>query len=467
MKRSELFFTAILLPLDALAILAAYIIAYFWRSSGKVELYYWPFSEWLKISIPFLVIWLIIFSFQGLYRAKSPRRGWDEFSAIIIGTLYSWALFTVGLYFIRTEQTNVLPRRILIYLPFLAIFLIVAFRQTIHLVQRYLYRYGLGVRRVLLIGSENPITNSIGNTLQTNLSLGFRILNRVSPSHAADLSAIYSKTPFDEIIISNPNLPENQVLDIIHFCEDHNLGFRQVPNLFEVKSSRFQISTLNGTPIISLRHTPLEEWGHIAKRFLDIVGSIISIIIFSPIMLIVALIVKLDSSGPVIYRHKCIGLDGYPFQLLKFRTMRKEYCRGDQYGGQKAEEYFHELLKTPEFQASFKLKKDPRLTRIGSFLRRSNLDELPQLFNVLKGSLSLVGPRPIIAEEMERYGTHKYKRHIIKPGITGLWQVSGRNNISYEERIKLDLYYIENWSLWLDLSIIVRTLLTFIHKNTY
>ncbi len=471
MKRLELFFTSILVPSDIIAIILAFTMAYFWRSEGQTMLYLWPLRDYLKFSIIFLPLWLIVFSNLGLYRAKYPKRGWDEFTAIILAVIYSVALLTIVLYFIRSSQTEALPRRLPFYIGLLAIVLVTTFRWFIHWIQGFYYRQGLGVHRILLIGRENGITHTIHQGLQQNRRLGYDIVESITPEKLDNLAEIQRDIHFDDIILTDSNLAEEKVLMIIRFCEDHNLGFHQVPNIFEVKSSHIQLATLSGLPIIEFRHTPLEGWGHIAKRIFDIIGSIISLIVFAIPMLVVTILVKLTSRGPILYKHPRVGLDGCTFNLYKFRTMKIEFCRGPQYGGAKAEKYFQELMNKPEYKKQFdkdyKLKNDPRITSIGHFLRQSSLDELPQFFNVFRGDISLVGPRPIVREEMSLYGAYQNKRHIIKPGLTGLWQVSGRNDLPYHERIKLDLFYLENWSLWLDVSIIAKTAVAIIKKNTY
>jgi lipopolysaccharide/colanic/teichoic acid biosynthesis glycosyltransferase len=197
------------------------------------------------------------------------------------------------------------------------------------------------------------------------------------------------------------------------------------------------------------------------KRGFDVVAASVALIVLSPLLAAIALLVTLDSRGPVLYRHRRIGLSGRPFDLFKFRTMRLEYCRGERYGGEAAEEAFAQLLaddtRREEFERSYKLSGDPRVTRIGHFLRGSSLDELPQLINVVRGDISLVGPRPITEDELERYGDLVDVLLGVRPGITGYWQINGRSNTDYHERVRLDLAYLMDRSLGLDLKILART----------
>jgi lipopolysaccharide/colanic/teichoic acid biosynthesis glycosyltransferase len=219
---------------------------------------------------------------------------------------------------------------------------------------------------------------------------------------------------------------------------------------------------LDGVPIIGLSPNRLSRSSLLLKRTMDLVLSGLGLVLLAPVFALIALRIKLDSTGPVFYRHDRIGQNRRPFRLLKFRTMQANYCRGPKYGGEIAEQEFKRLMQDPErreeFETNHKLRSDPRVTSFGSFLRRKSLDELPQLVNVLRGELSLVGPRPIVADELNRYGEDVDTLLALRPGLTGYWQVSGRSDSTYEERVRLDVAYSSNWSLQLDLSILAHTL---------
>lgn len=471
MKRLELFFTAILVPVDALSVIAGLLAAYFLRSEGRITMSNWPIHDYILFVVYSLPIWLSVFAILHLYQIKPKRRGFEELSAIIMAILFAWALCVVILYFYRTEQTKTLPRKILIYAPFFVFFFTIVFRSIHHFIQSILYRYNIGIRKVLLIGKDDLVTSALVSAIHRNSSLGMKIINSINPDKISILENYFHHYHFDDIILAHSTMEERKVLDIIRFCEDKNIVFRQIPNVYDVQSIHLRSITIGGIPLIEFTYTNLEGWGHIVKRTIDLVGCLIALIILAIPMLIIALIIKLDSRGPVFYRHERIGRDGKLFNLLKFRTMKHEYCRGKNYGGEKAEKYFDSLMSNPdlkaEFEQDYKLKNDPRITNFGHFLRKTSLDELPQFINVLFGELSLVGPRPIVKGEMDKYGIFQNKRHIIRPGITGLWQISGRNDIPYEERIKLDLFYIHNWSLWMDIGILIKTLISLVKKNTY
>jgi exopolysaccharide biosynthesis polyprenyl glycosylphosphotransferase len=262
----------------------------------------------------------------------------------------------------------------------------------------------------------------------------------------------------DEVIVAvELSLEDNFTL--INFCERHGIRFRYVPSLAELYSAHAITDTVMGHPLIELRPTPLDGWGRIIKRAFDIILSLFGLIVLAPLMWAIAIMVRLDSPGPALYIQKRPGQLGKGFNFYKFRSMYTHLSTGGRYGGDKAEQLREELKRTRNEGAGllFKVKDDPRVTRFGKFIRRTSLDELPQLFNVLNGEMSLVGPRPPLFDEMAQYDQKQFKRLLVKPGITGPWQVSGRSDASFEDYLKLDMYYIENWSLWLDIQLIIKT----------
>ncbi|MDO8513307.1 MAG: sugar transferase [bacterium] len=461
MKRINLIFTVLQVPIDAIMIFLALASSFLIRTSGQTEIYRWTFSGYLHLILISLPVWIIIFFTQGLYRIKQPLRGLTEYASLTIATLASWAMYIVGLYFYRSENTIVFPRLILLYSLILSFSFVLIGRWMMYSIRRLIYQIGTGVR-VLLIGSNNSISQFIARELDSNKKYGYHIVKQIDQGALANfnIDKFNKSNKIDEIIVSAPNIPDEKLLPILEYCENNHIVYKMVPNLFEMHTSHAQNLTFLGIPVVELIYTPLQGWGKIVKRIMDIFISAIALIILSPIMLLVALLIKLSSEGPVFYRQRRVGQDSTHFDLLKFRSMRPD-----------AEKQLEKVLQDPslkeEFEKNFKLKNDPRITSIGRLIRRTNLDELPQFINVIKGEMSLVGPRPIVDAEMDKYGIYCNKRHIVKPGITGFWQVNGRNEVAYEERIRLDSYYIENWSIWLDISICVKTILSFVNKNAY
>jgi exopolysaccharide biosynthesis polyprenyl glycosylphosphotransferase len=229
-----------------------------------------------------------------------------------------------------------------------------------------------------------------------------------------------------------------------------------VPDLVQVQRTNIEISSPSGIPLISLKPTPLDGWGRVLKRIFDIFGAIIGLVLLSPILIITAIAIKLDSKGTILFKYlddgsrvKRVGQYGRLFNFLKFRSMKPNTHNMR----------YNELAKQDIRKDSpmVKIKNDPRVTRVGKFIRKTSIDELPQLWNVLKGDMSLVGPRPHLPEEVEKYENHHKFVLSLKPGITGLAQIGGRSNLDFEKEIQLDTFYIENWSLWKDIKIILKT----------
>jgi exopolysaccharide biosynthesis polyprenyl glycosylphosphotransferase len=345
--------------------------------------------------------------------------------------------------------------RFIILIVWLISFIFVSIeRIIIRTIQRSLYKHGIGVHRAILIGNTQAAHDLIRD-FKKMPTLGYRVVAHFpefNDAVKAELRDLAWRDKFDEVIQTDPEMPRQKVLEIIDLLNDYHLDFKYTADLLGAKMSNFEIKTYDGIPIIELKRTPLDGWGRIFKRAFDIILSIILIITFLPIMFIIALAIKLDSKGPVLFKYRRVGQTGKPFTFLKFRSMIKDA---------------HKYRFDPEFIAKhkdlragtpmMKFKNDPRITRVGKFIRRWSLDEFPQFFLVLIGKMSLVGPRPHEIEEVANYNKYQRKVLAIKPGITGLAQVSGRSDLDFDEEVKLDTYYIENWSIKLDLQILLRT----------
>lgn len=442
MKKIELFFTFILIPIDILMILLSFVVSYKFRIYFDVvpALYVEPFSQYFKFFLYTIPIWFILFVINGLYSTSERKNTVNEIGKIIVATSASVAIIMA---YIFLSRTFFFSRLIIVFIWVAAILLVIFGRAITRLIQRWLYKFGIGVHRVIILG-HNSLTKPIVHELRRNNRLGYQIVKVIDRDGIEKLETIIQNNPCDEIMITDTGIAENQAAHILEFCRAHRLGFKMTPNLFLVRSSHVNIQSLAGVPILDFKRTPLDGWGKIIKRIFDIIMGGLLIIILSPIMILVALAVKITSKGPVFFRQDRVGLDK-TFKIFKYRTMR-EY----------AEKEHQNLME--KHGVMFKLKNDPRLTPIGKFLRKTSLDELPQFFNVFKGDMSLIGPRPPMPEEVAIYNQEQKKRLGVKPGITGLWQVSGRSELSFEEWVKLDAYYIENWSFWMDLQIFFKTI---------
>lgn len=458
MKRSELFFTFLQIPIDLAMIVASFAIAYWLRTYFEFVpiIYVEPLFDYLKFVVITLPIWLTVFVFAGLYSIKSRNGRLEELGKIIVGVSAAVAILLAWLFLSRTFFFS---RLIVVYVWFIAIFMMIVGRSFIHFLQRFLYRWGIGIHRVMILG-ENSSSRFIIFELKNNKNLGYKIVKIIDENGIDKLDKIIQRLSIDEIIVANPHIGSNKISKILEFCRLHQLSFKMTPDLFLVRSSHVDIKTLAGVPMLEFRRTPLDGWGRIIKRIGDLIGSLLLLIILSPILILTALLVKLTSKGPILFSQERVGFQNKPFSFLKFRSMGIEYCTGRNYGGKKADEVLRKLNKYNEADGPvFKIKNDPRLTPIGKILRRTSVDELPQLLNVLRGQMSLVGPRPPLPEEVAKYNNYQRQRLGVKPGITGLWQVSGRSDLNFDEWVKLDVYYIEHWSLWLDFQIFLKTIL--------
>ena len=267
-----------------------------------------------------------------------------------------------------------------------------------------------------------------------------------------DVRRVLETQVLQELIVALPATHHTQILGIIDSCREFGVTFKLVPDLFEMRFNEVRIDALNGVPLIGVKDVALRGFNLLLKRIMDTVLALAMLIVASIPMLIIALLVRVTSPGPVLFRQKRVGKGGVEFLCYKFRSMYEDA------EAQKAALMYRSDRDGP----AFKLRDDPRRTPFGKLIRRTSLDELPQLFNILKGEMSLVGPRPPTPDEVERYDEWHLKRLDVTPGLTGLWQVSGRSDLSFEDMVKLDLYYAENWSPAMDMRIIMKTIPTWV-----
>ncbi|MFH1429929.1 MAG: sugar transferase [Candidatus Uhrbacteria bacterium] len=450
MKRSALTISALLVPLDYLALLAAAALAYTIRFNPVADIrpvtFQLPLEPYLRAAALIAGIWIVIFALAGLY-ASTARHSWRaEFSRIVLGSSAGFAIVLAIIVFSRELFAS---RFIILAAWPLAIAFVFLVRIIVRMVERRLFAHGIGVHRIALIGNGRA-ADALAAAFSERPSLGFRIVHRMSSftgDTAAWLERAWNDERIDEVI--DATTPPNP--DLLHalldYCDNIHLPVRFAADLLAARTSRVAVETFAGVPLIEPKPTPLDGWGRIAKRTFDILASFLLIILVSPIMLLVAIGIALDSRGPVLFTQERIGRTGRPFMFLKFRSMRVG-----------AEKEWPELRNRSDRQGIIpKIKDDPRVTRIGKFIRRWSLDELPQLFNVIAGSMSLVGPRPHLLAEVAEYRRRHRKVLAIRPGITGLAQVSGRADLDFEEEVKLDTFYIEHWSLGRDIVILLRT----------
>ncbi len=324
-------------------------------------------------------------------------------------------------------------------------------------IKSLLYRWGIGLRKIIIIGKET-VASTLRETLGTERRFGYDVIGTYEHFDTTTAAKLLDIHP-DEIIFADPKSHVEEALSAIDFANEHHITFTSSAALFDTISTNMAISTVAGIPIIELGRTHLAGWGRILKRLIDIVGSMLLLLIFSPLYAIVSIVIAIETGFPIIYRNERVGQYEKNFIALKFRSMYQKDSTGPELGGVLALKKEQELIATQNAKSGpvYKIANDPRVTPFGRFIRRWSLDELPNFWNVLKGEMSLVGPRPHQPREVAGYQKKHKILHSIKPGITGLAQISGRSSLTFEEEARLDTFYIENWSLSLDLIILLKT----------
>lgn len=480
MRKTEQIFTLLLLPVDALTVILAFIGAYFLRSNATFPpvIYIWPFEQYIKFALIMTPVWLVAFSFAGLYSPK--RQGMKEFGQILVGA--SLGAMAVVLW-VFLNRSDFFSRLIVFYVWIGAIILVSLGRIILNLIHSNLYLFGLKKKKIIFIGNLDKTSKYLLEQIQTRKALGYEAHGIISQENNSkngtdlkylgtpdNIEEILKKEAADEAVLISNNISDSDLFRYMRACQEQGIVFKAIPTHAEVGARTLRFDAFAGVPIIEFKGTPLDSWGIIYKRAIDFIGALVAIIVLSPVLLAISIIIKLTSKGPVLYRNIRVGNKG-DFETLKFRTMFIEHCTGKQYGGSRAEAYEDKLIKEKNIKqgsAVYKISDDPRVTSIGRFLRKTSLDELPQFFNVLKGNMSIIGPRPHQPKEVENYTQEQRKLLMIKPGISGLAQISGRSDLSFDEEADLDIFYLENWSIWLDFYIMIKTFgAVFKGKGTY
>jgi exopolysaccharide biosynthesis polyprenyl glycosylphosphotransferase len=460
-KLHKIFLLAVLVS-DAAVVAGSFFLAW-WLRFGSGLLAFEPpappLNAYLKIPVLSVLAYLLVFNYLGLYQRRWAVVGSGDPSKIFRGVAVATALVFAFGFLYRSFSYS---RLVLGLMAALNVLLLVFVRRTLNLFQLYLRRRGVGVLRVAVLG-EGAEARGIAESLRRHPGYGFRLVGFVGKKEQALLPNLGPTAKLEEIL-------EKSGVDAVVMAPSRSLGPAEIASLavrvvradaqcmmladvLGMMANRLRLEELFGMPVLTISPPPLGHWrNRLMKRAMDITLTLAGIVVLSPLLVLLAVLVKLSSPGPVFYRQERVGRGGRVFMMMKFRSMRAD--------AEKAT------------GAVWAVKDDPRRTSIGAFLRRTSLDELPQLFNILKGDMSIVGPRPErqhfvdkFVKEVPRYA----ERHQVQPGLSGWAAVNGlRGNTPVGERTKYDIFYIENWSLWLDTKIIIRTALeVFHHREAY
>jgi exopolysaccharide biosynthesis polyprenyl glycosylphosphotransferase len=462
-QNASIIYSLLLVIGDFLALIAAFTTAYILRVKFDTRplIQQIPAETYFYGFLAVLPLWILVHGFIGLYRREIYDNRFREFGRLILGSSLGM-LVVIGYDFIIDD--SLFPARLVaVYGLVLSFSFLVIFRMFARGFRSLLFSFGYGVNNVLLIGGGASATSIIEELQDTHRS-GHRIVGIVGGEgsgfkHFANFEAALDhlqKTPVHSIIQTELYKKSDLNDEIMNYAQSRHMSYRFIPGNDELFVGNIEVELFKGTPVVTVHQTALIGWGHIVKRIFDLVFGGIALIIASPILIVVALLQKLTlPSAPVLLKQTRLTQFNRTFTVYKFRSFKPKF------NGLSPEEAFEKMGK-PELAKKYRaggdhIPNDPRVTRLGRFLRITSLDELPQLINVVRGDISLVGPRALVPEELKGY-TKKHHILSIKSGLTGLAQVSGRRNISFEERRKLDLYYVQNWSFWLDLVIILKTL---------
>ncbi len=455
-KTSEALFGVARLPLDALAVLAALLFAFRLREAGVNLLPGFQLTESAStlpslstylgsFVAPSIVVFLLLAAALGLYTFRSTGSAWKE--AWLVGvTSALWLVFVIAWYLLVLQQIF-FSRAVLLYaVVFMALFVVLG-RASLILFQRALLRAGVGRRTVVSVGSH-PLATLALRTLEEDEHYAY--LGHLP--HLDALRRLAHQRDVDLVLQTDPDPARGETASLIDYCRSHHVGYGFLPPVLADVPHLLEVERLGLLPLMRFRPTPLDGWGRVAKRLFDILVSLAALVVLLPVLLVLSLLVLLDGGWPVLYVSTRVGDQGRKrIRVLKFRSM---IPGADRRKGEL------EKLNHRRDGPLFKIKNDPRVTRVGRVLRRLSLDELPQLLNVLAGQMSLVGPRPHLPEEVARYSMEQRRVFAVKPGITGLAQIAGRSDLRFDEEVRLDLQYIEEWSLALDLWVLWRTAFT-------
>jgi exopolysaccharide biosynthesis polyprenyl glycosylphosphotransferase len=453
---------------DVILINFAFVLAYYIRYElqwfrAVDPAFNQPFRAYIPFAVVLTVLLIVTFRLEGVYQSRRGGSWFDELYAIINGTTTGIVIMVVIVFF---YQPLVYSRLLFFQAGVLVIALLGFSRLVKRQVMGRLRKRGWGTSRVLIVG-VGELGRAVMRNIVAHPEFGYDVVGFVDDDPQKgetdigrfkglggieNLPALITDLDVNEVVITLPWQYHRKILSVVTQCEREQVRPRIVPDFFQIALSRMHIDDLGGIPLISVKDVSFGGWSRVMKRAVDFTVALVGLIVLAPLMGLAALAIRLDSPGSILFRQVRLGKGGNPFTLYKFRSMRLS-----------AEEEQARLVDLNEAAGPiFKIRDDPRLTRSGRVLRRISLDELPQLYNVLRGEMSLIGPRPPLPGEVEQYREWHKRRLEVSPGMTGLWQVSGRSELDFDEMALLDIFYVEEWSLALDLKIFLKTIPTVI-----
>ena len=465
-KENQKYINRFIVLLDGICIFTSFVLAWFIRfKSGIINIDEWhlSFTQYLRPIVLVIPLYIFLYNFFNLYSAYRIRGIWDELFNIIKANVLGILIFILYLFLIKDIHYS----RYFLFVFSISCIIITSFtRGIIRYMARKLRRKGFNLKHILIVGVSELTVEflklvevnkhwgyNVKGMLDDNKKSGFKLEGKEVIGRIKDLENFLEDLDVDEVFITLELKEYEKLGKIIETCEKAGIRTQIIPDYCKYIPAKPYVEEVGGLPIINIRYIPLDNiLNRIGKRIFDILGSTLCIILFSPVMLFTSIMILITSPGPIFFKQERVGLNKKNFMMYKFRSMK--------------------VQKEDEEKTQWTTKDDPRKTRFGNFIRKTSIDELPQIFNVLKGDMSLIGPRPErpffveqFKEEIPRYMI----KHQVRPGITGWAQVNGyRGDTSIIGRIEHDLYYIENWTFGLDIKILCLTLLRgFINKNAY
>jgi exopolysaccharide biosynthesis polyprenyl glycosylphosphotransferase len=459
-----------LVAVDIGTVFLGFWLAYVFRFEASFSWFYEhevaPLDFYQRLVFLLTPLWVVVFALFGLYDFKNLFGGMREYARAVTACTLSIMLIVFLTFF---DPNFIIARGWVVLSWLLVSFSVSVGRFVLRRIVQQLRASGRFTTMVLIVGA-NEEGQAIAQQLQSNPKAGIWVVGFADdepgsrhelPEGMPILGSVDSiptltrQYGIQEIIVASTALSREKLLNLFQTFNASDIPIRMSSGLYELLTTGVEVREVGNVPLLSVNKVRLAGADVVLKRILDLVTATIVLLLSLPIMIIIALAIKLDSAGPAFYLRRVVGVGGKPFNALKFRTM---YVDADE-----------RLARDPElrrqFEENFKLKDDPRITRVGRLLRAISLDELPQLFNVLLGQMSLVGPRMITEPERARYGKWRMNLSTVKPGVTGLWQVSGRSDVSYDERVKLDMHYIRNYSIWFDFHLLWQTIPAVLKKR--